>query len=96
MEEVEGSIFDGETELVSGTTVLLDTAEAPDGTAGGPGWHAHLALPLDFVLEPAEEMRLVLADGRSGPVEILDPPVVEGDRILHVFTGMGPLAMSGM
>lgn len=95
MEEVEGTILDGDTVVVSGTTVLLDARDVPAGSTDGAGWHAHVALPLDFVVAPAEQMRLVLADGRSGPVEILDPPVVEGDRVLHIFTGMGPLVSPG-
>jgi hypothetical protein len=36
-------------------------------------------------------MRLETTDGRSGSIVILDPPTVEGDRELYVFTGMGPL-----
>lgn len=85
MDEVEGTIFDGDTAIVEGTTVLLD------GPTDGAGWHAHVSLPLDMLLEPGEEMRLVIADGRSGPVEVSDAPTVEGDRVLHVLTGLGPL-----
>jgi hypothetical protein len=91
MEEVEGSIFDGETVVVAGTTVLLDTLDAVAGSAGGTGWHAHVALPLGVVLEPGEQMRLETADGRSGPVTLLDAPTTEGDRVLYVLTGSGPL-----
>jgi hypothetical protein len=91
MEEVEGTILDGDTVIVSGTTVLLDARDAPTGSTDGPGWHAHVSLPLDFVLGPCEDMRLELADGRSGPVTVLDAPTVEGDRVLHVLTGTGPL-----
>jgi hypothetical protein len=96
MEEVEGTIYDGDTVIVSGTTVLLDVRDAPEGSTDGPGWHAHVALPLDFVLAPGEQMRLELADGRSGAVELFEPPTVEGDRVLHVFTGLGPLAKPGV
>ena len=91
MEEVEGSIFDGETVVVEGTTVLLDVLDAAADPADATGWHAHVALPLGFVLEPGEQMRLETADGRSGPVAILDAPTTEGDRVLYVLTGLGPL-----
>ena len=92
MEEVEGSIFDGDTIVVAGTTVLLDVLDAVSGSTDGAGWHAHMALPLGMVLEPGEQMRLETADGRSGPVALLDAPTIEGDRVLHVLTGLGPLA----
>jgi hypothetical protein len=92
MEEVEGSIFDGDTIVVEGTTVLLDDVDASAGATGGIGWHAHIALPLGMVLQPGQQMRLETADGRSAPVEILDSPTIEGDRVLHVLTGLGPLA----
>jgi hypothetical protein len=92
MEEVEGSIFDGDTVVVAGTTVLLDVLDADSDSTEGTGWHAHVALPLGMVLQPGQQMRLETADGRSGPVELLDTPTIEGDRVLHVFTGLGPLA----
>jgi hypothetical protein len=92
MEEVEGSIFDGETVVVAGATVLLDVLDAASGSSDGTGWHAHVALPLGVVIEPGEQMRLETADGRSGPVALLDAPTIEGDRVLHVLTGLGPLA----
>lgn len=91
MEEVEGTIFDGDKVVVSDTTVLLDALDAPTGYAEAPGWHAHVALPLGMVILPGEEMRLETADGRSGPMAVLADPIVEGDRVLHVFTGLGPL-----
>lgn len=91
MEEVEGSIFDGDTVVVAGTTVLLDVLDAVAGSTDGTGWHAHVALPLNVVLEPGQQMRLETADGRSGPVALLDAPTTEGDRVLHVLTGLGPL-----
>ena len=92
MEEVEGSIFDGETVVVAGTTVLLDALDAAAGSSDGTGWHAHVALPLGMVLVPGPSMRLETADGRSGPVALLDAPKTEGDRVLYVLTGSGPLA----
>jgi len=85
MDEVEGTIYDAGVAVVEGTTVLLD------GATDGPGWHGHVALPLDMILEPGVEMRLELADGRSGLVEVSDAPTIEGDRVLHVLTGLGPL-----
>jgi hypothetical protein len=94
MEEVEGTIFDGDRAVVSGTTVLLDVLDVPTGSADGAGWHAHVALPLGMVIEPGVQMRLETTDGRSGLMSILGPPTVEGDRVLHVFTGIGPLTGS--
>ena len=91
MEEIEGSIFDGEAVVVAGTTVLLDVLDAVAGSGDGTGWHAHVALPLGMVLEPGEQMRLETADGRSGPVALLDAPQTEGDRVLHMLTGLAPL-----
>jgi len=91
MEEVEGSIFNGDVIIVEGTTVMLDVLDAPQGTTDAPGWHAHVALPLDMIVQPGEEMRLQIADGRSGAIELLQRPTIEGDRVLHVFTGIGPL-----
>ncbi|PKQ16958.1 MAG: hypothetical protein CVT67_02085 [Actinobacteria bacterium HGW-Actinobacteria-7] len=91
MDEVEGSIFDGDTVIVAGTMVLLDVLDAVGDSTDDAGWHAHVALPLGTVLEPGEQMRLVTADGRSGPVALLDAPTIEGDRVLHVLTGLGPL-----
>jgi hypothetical protein len=91
MEEVEGSIFDGDTVVVAGTTVLLDLVDAVASSTDGTGWHAHVALPLGMVLEPGQQMRLETADGRSGAVALLDTPTIEGDRVLHVLTGLGPL-----
>ena len=93
MEEVEATLYDGDTVVVSGTTALLDFSE---GSSDGPGWHAHVQLPLSFIIQPAEQMRLVVTDGRSGPVEVCAPPTIEGDRALHVFLGTGPLVMGGM
>ena len=95
MEEVEGSIFNGDIEVASGVTVLLDVLDAEGGTTGSTGWHAHVALPLSAVVQPGEQMRLVTADGRSGAVELLERPTLEGDRALHVFTGVGPLQRAG-
>lgn len=92
MAEVEGSIFDGDTVVVADTTVLLDVLDAVSGSTDCAGWHAHVALPLGMVIEPGEQMRLETADGRSGPVALLDAPKVEGDRVLYEFTGLGPLA----
>ena len=91
MEEVEGSIFDGDTVVMAGTTVLLDVVDAVAGSTDGSGWHAHVALPLGMVLEPGQQMRLETTDGRSGAVALLDAPTIEGDRVLHVLTGLGPL-----
>jgi hypothetical protein len=95
MEEVEATIFDGDKVLVSGIAVLLDELDVTAGLSDGSGWHAHAALPLGQVLEPVKQMRIETADGRSGEVAILDPPTIEGDRVLHVFTGVGPLMRSG-
>jgi hypothetical protein len=94
MEEVEVTLFDGETVIVSGIAALLDFADAPAGPDSA-GWHAHVALPLSMTLEPGEEMRIEVTDGRSGPVVIFGPPTIEGDRALHVLTGVGPLARPG-
>jgi len=91
MEEVEGTIYDGDTVMVSGVALLLDTVDVPGGSIEAPGWHAHAALPLGLVLEPCEEMRIETVDGRSGMVELQESPTVEGDRVLHVFKGIGPL-----
>ncbi len=95
MDEVEGTIFDGERAVVSDTLLLLDVLDAPEGSTDAPGWHAHVALPLSTVLEPGVQMRLETTDGRSGLMSILGPPTVEGDRVLHVFTGIGPLVRQG-
>ena len=95
MEEVEGTLLDGESVIVSGISVLLDFADSPEGSPDVPGWHAHIALPLGLTIRPGEPMRLETTDGRSGPVVLYDPPTIEGDRVLHVFTGVGPLAASG-
>jgi hypothetical protein len=67
----------------------------PARSSDGSGWHAHAALPLGLVLEPGEQMRIETTDGRSGRVAILDTATIEGDRVLHVFTGIGPLMRSG-
>jgi hypothetical protein len=93
MEEVEGSIFDGDV-VVADTTVLLDVVNVGAGSTDGTGWLAHVALPLGVVLEPGQQMRFETADGRSGPVALLDAPKTEGDRVLHVLTGLGPLVRS--
>lgn len=95
MEEVEATLFDGGTVIASGIAVLLDFTDAAGGSPDGPGWHAHARLPLGMVLEPGEEMRIEITDGRSGPVAILGPPTIEGDVALHVLTGIGPLARYG-
>jgi len=91
MEEVEATLFDGDTVVVSGVSFLLDFADAPGGSPDAPGWHAHVALPLSVTIEPGEQMRIETTDGRSGPVVLFGPPTIEGDRVLHQFTGVGPL-----
>lgn len=91
MEEVEATIFNGDVEVATGVTALLDVLDSVDGTTQGTGWHAHVALPLNDVVQPGQTMRLETADGRSGEVEMLELPTLEGDRALHVFTGVGPL-----
>jgi hypothetical protein len=91
MEEVEGSIFDGDA-VVADTTVLLDVVDTVAGPTDGTGWHAAVALPPGVALEPGQQMRLETAAGRSGPVALLDTPKTEGDRVLHVLTGLGPLS----
>jgi len=95
MGQVEATIFDGDTVMVSSVPILLDVLDVPAGSPDGSGWHAHAALPLGSVLEPREQMRIETTDCRSGSVAILDPPTIEGDRILYVFTGSGPLMRSG-
>ena len=98
MEEVEATIFDGDTVVVSSVPILLDMPDVPDAPAGasdGSGWQVHVALPLGLVLEPGVPMRIETADGRSGRAVIAEPPAVEGDRVLHVFTGIGPFVRSG-
>ena len=95
MEEAEATIFDGDVVIASSITILLDVPDVLAGSSDGSGWQAHAALPLGLVLEPGEQMRIETTDGRSGRVVILDPPTVEGDRVLHVFTGIGPLMGSG-
>lgn len=92
MEEIEATLYDGDAVIISGIVVLLDTRDVPDGTTGAPGWHAHASLPLGVLVEPQEELRLVAADGRSALVEQCEEPVVEGDRVLHEFVGLGALA----
>jgi len=92
MEEVEGTIFDGDRVVVPGTTVLLDVVAVP--APEDAGWHAHVALPLGMLIEPGVQMRLETTDGRSGLMTVLGSPTVEGDRVLHVFTGLGPLTGS--
>jgi hypothetical protein len=94
MEEVEGTILDGDRVVVPGTTVLLDIVEDPLGSHEDAGWHAHVALPLGILIEPGIQMRLEITDGRSGLMTMLGSPTVEGDRVLHVFTGLGPLTGS--
>jgi len=74
LEEVEATIFDGDTALMSSIPVLFDVLDVPAGSSDGSGWHAHAALPLGLVLEPGEQMRVETADGRSGRVAILDSP----------------------
>lgn len=92
MEEVEATIYDGELVIAAGIPLLLDFKDVPADSADGSGWHAHAALPLGLVIEPGEPMRIVTTDGRSGTASVLAPPTIEGDRVLHVFTGIGPLA----
>lgn len=96
MEQVEATIFDGDTVIVSGVSALLDVMDTPEASLDAPGWHAHMALPLGMVIQPGEQMRIETADGRSGPVVLVGPPTIEGDRVLHVFTGVGPLVRSGV
>jgi hypothetical protein len=91
MEEVEGTIFDGDRVVVSGTTVLLDVVDVPAGSSEDVGWHAHVALPLGMLIEPGVQMRLETTDGRSGLMTVLGSSTIEGDRVLHVFTGLEPL-----
>lgn len=67
MEDVEATIFDGDTVLMSGIPVLLDVLDVPAGSSDGSGWHAHAALPLGLVLEPGEQMLIETTDVRSGP-----------------------------
>lgn len=89
MQEVEATIYDGDRVVLPGTSLLLDV---PAGSSDEAGWHAHASLPLNVVIEPGEQLRIETADGRSGPVELCDDPVMEGDRVLYVFKGTGPLA----
>ena len=89
MEEVSGTLHDGQNVIVSGVTMLLDTAEV---RADGTGWHAHVALPLEMVVVPGTDLWIELADGRSGPVSLQEPPSDEGDRELFEFVGTGPLS----
>jgi hypothetical protein len=91
MEEVDATILDGDTVLISGVAVLLDMPDTPEDSS----WHAHAALPVGLLLEPHEQMRLQTTDGRSGVIEIFETPTVEGDRILYVFEGIGPLTRAG-
>lgn len=91
MEEVEATLYDGDTVIISGVAVLIDARDAKDGSTATKGWHAHAALPLSTVVQPQDQLRIVTADGRAGNIEEIEPSTVEGDRILHVFTGLGPL-----
>jgi hypothetical protein len=91
MEEVEATLYDGDVVITSGVSVLIDARDAKDGSTGTKGWHAHAALSLGTVVQPKDQLRLVTADGRSGDIEEIEPSTVEGDRVLHVFTGIGPL-----
>jgi hypothetical protein len=43
MEQVEASIFDGDTVMVSNVPILLDVPDVPTGSTDGSGWHAHAA-----------------------------------------------------
>ena len=95
MEEVEGTIYDGDTAIVSGVTVLLDFGDAPGQSPDSSGWHAHVALPLSTIVEPGEQMWIEITDGRSGPVQTFTRPTIEGDRALYQFVGIGPLREAG-
>jgi hypothetical protein len=88
MEEVEGTLHDGDEVIVSGVTMLVDTEGV---RADGSGWHAHIALPLGLPVVPASGLWVEIADGRSGAVALLDAPADEGDREVYVFEGTGPL-----
>jgi len=54
MGQVEATIFDGDTVMVSSVPILLDVLDVPAGSPDGSGWLAHAALPLGSVLEPRE------------------------------------------
>jgi hypothetical protein len=92
MEEVEATIYDGDRVVMPGTSILLDV---PEGSTEASGWHAHASLPLSTVIAPGERMRIETTDGRSGTVDLIDEPVIEGDRVVYVFTGTGPLGKAG-
>jgi hypothetical protein len=94
MEEVEATLSDGSTVLISGITVFLDAPDVSAGSSGPTAWHAHAALPLSLTLLPGEAILLETTDGRSGTVVVLDPPTIEGDRALYVLSGTEPLARS--
>ena len=90
MEEVDGTILDGDTIVVSGVTLFIDVPNAPEGPPEAPGWHAHAELSLSVVLRPDQKVTIRTADGRTAPALVAGPPVVEGGEALWVFTGTGP------
>jgi len=92
MEEVEATILDGDTEVVPDVAISLDSLAVADSPPDYSGWHAHVLMPLSYVLAPGKELRVRLADGRSGPVMVSGPPVIEGGQALYVLDGIGPLS----
>ena len=50
----------------------------------------------DIAVAEAQKRALArVAALRSGTVDLIDEPVIEGDRVVYVFTGTGPLGKAG-
>ena len=92
MQEVEVTILDGDTVLVSDVSVFVDTVDMGPGSPDGSGWHAHALLSLGVVLHSGQQLRLRAADDKSADVIVVGPPAIEGGEALYVFTGAGPLS----
>lgn len=92
MQEVEVTILDGDTVIVSDVSVFVDTVDLGVGEPDGSGWHAHAMLSLGVVLHAGEQLRLQTADGKSADVVVVGSPTIEGGEALYVFTGVGPLS----
>ena len=92
MEEVAGTILDGDEVVASDVPVFIDAQQLAGSSTEDAGWHAHAHLSIGVVVPPAQELRFVTSDGRSAPVVLAGPPTVEGGEALYVFRGLGPLA----
>ena len=91
MQELEVTIMDGDTVVVSGVDVDIDSLEGPAGSPEGSGWHAHALLSLSVVLAPGQQLQLQTPDGRVAPVVVEGPPAIEGGEALYLLKGLAPL-----